>query len=59
MVKVVMTGGLDLVSVKIDKQVVDPNDVEMLEDLIMPHSRMRRKRSTRYRRAPWGPSPAA
>jgi nucleoid-associated protein EbfC len=35
MVKVVMSGGLDLVSVKIDKQVVDPNDVEMLEDLIM------------------------
>jgi DNA-binding YbaB/EbfC family protein len=35
MVKVVMTGGLDVVSVKIDKQVVDPNDVEMLEDLIM------------------------
>ena len=35
MVKVVVNGGGDLQAVKIDKQVVDPNDVEMLEDLIM------------------------
>jgi DNA-binding YbaB/EbfC family protein len=35
MVKVVMSGGGDLQSIKLDKQVVDPNDVEMLEDLIM------------------------
>ena len=35
MVKVVLNGGGDLQSVKIDKQVVDPEDIEMLEDLIM------------------------
>jgi len=35
MVKVVMNGGGDIQSVKIDKQAVDPGDVEMLEDLVM------------------------
>jgi len=34
-VKVRMNGGQDLLSIKIDKQAVDPNDVEMLEDLLM------------------------
>ena len=34
-VKVVMTGKGVPVSVKINKSVVDPNDVETLEDLIM------------------------
>ncbi|MBN1232003.1 MAG: YbaB/EbfC family nucleoid-associated protein [Candidatus Coatesbacteria bacterium] len=35
MVKVVVTGGLVFKSVKIDPQVVDPQDVEMLEDLVL------------------------
>jgi DNA-binding YbaB/EbfC family protein len=35
MVKVVVNGKNELVSVKINPEVVDPNDVEMLEDLIV------------------------
>jgi DNA-binding YbaB/EbfC family protein len=34
-VTVVATGAGDVVSIKIDKSVVDPDDVEMLEDLIL------------------------
>ena len=33
-VKAVVTGGGDLLEVKIDPQTVDPDDVEMLEDLV-------------------------
>ncbi len=33
-VKAVVTGKLDLVSVTIDPAVVDPDDVEMLQDLV-------------------------
>lgn len=35
MVKLVMNGSQELVSVKLSKEVVDPNDIEMLEDLIV------------------------
>ncbi len=35
MVKVVVKGSMDLVSVEIDPQVIDPDDVEMLQDLIL------------------------
>jgi DNA-binding YbaB/EbfC family protein len=35
MVKVMMNGSQELVSIKLSKEVVDPQDVEMLEDLIM------------------------
>ena len=35
MVKVEMTGKYELKSIKIDPQAVDPDDVEMLEDLIV------------------------
>ena len=38
MVTVVASGGGELVSVKIEKDVVDPQDVEMLQDLIMAAS---------------------
>lgn len=38
MVKVVADGDNQLVSVAIDKEVVDPNDVEMLQDLILAAS---------------------
>ena len=31
---VVITGGMKVDSLKIDKEVVDPDDVEMLEDLL-------------------------
>ena len=34
-IKVVATGSGDIVSIKIDPQVVDPTDVEMLEDLVL------------------------
>lgn len=33
-VKVVFTGKLKLISVRVDPQAVDPNDVELLEELI-------------------------
>jgi DNA-binding YbaB/EbfC family protein len=35
MVTVLMNGKQEIVSVKIDPEVVDPNDVQMLEDLIL------------------------
>jgi len=35
MVKVTMSGGGDFVGIKLDPEVVDPEDVEMLEDLII------------------------
>ena len=35
MVKVEMNGKNQVLSVKIDPEVVDPNDIEMLEDLII------------------------
>ena len=35
MVKVVMNGGNDLVSISVNPEVVDGDDVEMLEDLIV------------------------
>ncbi len=34
MVKVEMTGNKEIVSVVIDKEAVDPNDVDMLQDLV-------------------------
>ena len=34
-VRVTVTGGLEFRSVKIDPRVVDPTDVEMLEDLVL------------------------
>lgn len=35
MVTVVVNGRQELVSIKIDRQVVDPEDVEMLQDLVL------------------------
>ncbi len=35
MVEVLANGKQEIVSIKIEKEVVDPNDVEMLEDLIV------------------------
>ena len=35
MVNVTMTGKKELVSIKLDKTAVDPDDIEMLEDLIV------------------------
>ena len=34
-VKVTMTGGLELVSIEIDPEVLDPEDVEMLQDMVL------------------------
>ena len=33
-VQIVVTGGMKVDSLKIDKEVVDPEDIEMLEDLL-------------------------
>lgn len=35
MVTVVATGAMEIVSIKIEKDVVNPDDVEMLQDLVM------------------------
>ena len=35
MVKAVVTGGQELVEIKISPEVVDPDEVEMLEDLVV------------------------
>ena len=35
MISVVANGKQELISIKIDREVVDPEDVEMLEDLVM------------------------
>lgn len=35
MVKVQMSGSKELLSIQIDKEAVDPNDVEMLQDLVL------------------------
>ena len=35
MISVVANGKQDILSIKIDREVVDPEDVEMLEDLVM------------------------
>ena len=35
MVKAEMSGGKELLSITIDKEAVDPNDVEMLQDLVV------------------------
>ncbi|HEY0788278.1 MAG TPA: YbaB/EbfC family nucleoid-associated protein [Thermoanaerobaculia bacterium] len=35
MVKATLTGAKELVAIQIDKEAVDPNDVEMLQDLIL------------------------
>ncbi len=34
-VKATMTGGMELVSIEIDSEVVDPEDVEMLQDMVL------------------------
>jgi nucleoid-associated protein EbfC len=34
-IKVTANGAGDIVAIKIDKEVVDPNDVEFLEDLVL------------------------
>jgi nucleoid-associated protein EbfC len=34
-VKVVANGAGDVISIKIDKQIVDPNDVEFLEEVVL------------------------
>ncbi len=34
-VKVTANGSGDVIAIKIDKEVVDPNDVEFLEDLVL------------------------
>lgn len=44
MVTVVMNGHQDIISIKIDPEVINPDDVEMLEDLITAAVNKARKR---------------
>ncbi len=48
MVKAVVTGKGELVEVKIDPQVVDPDDVEMMEDLVTSAVREAQENATKY-----------
>ena len=67
-VQVVITGGMKVESIKIDKEVIDPDDVEMLEDLLtaalnevlakVQLDAIGRRR-TRRRPAAWAASPAS
>jgi DNA-binding YbaB/EbfC family protein len=43
MVKVVVNGKQDILSIRIDPSVVDPNEVEMLEDLVLAAVREARR----------------
>src|ERR1044071_9876839 len=49
MVKVVGTGAGELVSVTIDREVVDPDDIEMLQDLVVTAIREALEKSTEVR----------
>jgi nucleoid-associated protein EbfC len=45
MVRVVANGKQDIISVKIEKEVVNPEDVEMLEDLILSAANQAREKA--------------
>ncbi len=47
MVTAVVTGGPELVEIRISPQVVDPDDVEMLEDLVVAAVRQAMDEATR------------
>ena len=49
MVKVLATGTGEILSVTIDPQVVDPDDVEMLQDLVVTAVREAIEKSTELR----------
>src|SRR4051812_50061221 len=64
-VKAVVTGKQELVSVTIDPSAVDPSDVEMLQDLIVAaindalraSRRLAREKKAAGTRGLWGPGP--
>lgn len=45
-VRVVVNGARELLKVQIDREAVDPEDVEMLEDLVLAAVREAQKRAT-------------
>lgn len=45
MVKVIVNGKQEILSVKIEKEVVNPDDVEMLEDLIVAATNQAREKA--------------
>jgi DNA-binding YbaB/EbfC family protein len=55
MVKVEVTGGLDFQSVTIDPKVVDPDDIEMLQDLVLAAVRDAVARANEINREALGP----
>ena len=53
-VEVTVSGKKEITKVKLSEEVVDPDDIEMLEDLIMDGDRTRRSaRWRRWRKSPW------
>jgi nucleoid-associated protein EbfC len=46
MVKVTINGSQEILSVKIDPQVVDPKEIEMLEDLVLAAIKNAQEKST-------------
>ena len=58
-VKATVTGKQELVSVTIDPSAVDPDDVEMLQDLSSRRSTTRSARRASWPSRRWPPSPAA
>ena len=59
LVEVVVKGSGEVVAVKIDPKVVDPEDIETLQDLIVGAMADASKQVTRWRRSSWGRWPAA
>ena len=55
MVEIVMTGDKNVKSLKIKPEVVDPDDVEMLEDLIMAAIKDAQTKATNLSRDTLGP----
>jgi len=51
MIRVQVNGAQEVVSVKIDKSVVDPDDIEMLEDLIIAAVREAMRKSQEMSKA--------
>mgnify|MGYP000081456882 CR=1 FL=1 len=52
-VEVTVSGKKEITKVKLSEEVVDPDDIEMLEDLIMRRPTRRSARWRRWRSPPW------
>lgn len=59
MVKVTVNGEMELVNLTIDPDTLDPEDVDMLQDMIMAAVNEASAASTSSPTSRWAPSPAA